>query len=356
MGVARSATDPPPALLAAFCADLLQAAGATEDNGAMVADALVEAELQGIPSHGVMLLPLYLKRIAAGSVDPVATGAIVSDKAGALVMDAQNGFGQVTSHHAVELAVARARLHGLGAVSVRNGFHFGTAGRWAEAMARQGCIGIAMSNTRPLMPAPGGATRVVGNNPLSIAAPTGPDGKPVVVDIAMSAAAMGKIRLAEAAGSPIPADWATDAAGMPTTSAAEAITGMLLPTGGAKGFGLAMMVDILSGGLSAGAIGGEVAGLYGDPAAPYRCAHFFLAIDVAAFREEAAFGAAVTGFLETIRASRSVADGQPVRVPGESSRQRQASAVACHLPASTMQALHDCAVELGRPVPAPLCL
>ena len=352
MPSARPGATLPPQVLTGFAGLLLEAAGVPAAHAESVAGALVEADLQGAASHGVMLLPLYLQRIAAGSVDPAASGQVVSQQAGAVVFDAQNALGQVTAARAVELAVTAARQHALGAVSVRRGFHFGMAGRWAGDIARQGCIGIVMGNTRPLMPAPGGASRVVGNNPIAIAAPG--EGDPIIVDMALSAAAMGKIRLAEAAAEAIPGTWAADGDGVPTTDPAAAIAGMLLPAGGAKGFGLAMMVDILSGGLSAGAVGAEVAALYGDPATPYGCAHFFLAIDVAAFRPLAAFEAAAAAFLATIRDSRSVVGGPAVRVPGEARRERGVAAGSCFLAASTVVALHGCAEALGCAVPAEL--
>ena len=153
------------------------------------------------------------------------------------VIDAENVFGQLTSQQAVELSVSKAKAFGLGAVAVRNGFHLGRAGRWAGQIADQGCVGIVLSNTRPLMPAPGGAERIIGNNPLAIAMP-GSDPK-VVLDMAMSASAMGKIRMAEKLGNNIPEGWAVDSDGRPTTDPSEAIKGMLLPAAGPKGFGLA---------------------------------------------------------------------------------------------------------------------
>src|SRR5262249_51465839 len=157
------------------------------------------------------------------------------------------------------------------------GFHFGTAGRYARMIAEHNCVGIVLSNTRPLMPAPGGAEAMVGNNPIAIALPSAGE-FPVETDIALSATAMGKIRLAAAAGQRIPRCWAGEAEGRPTADAATAIKGMLLPAAGPKGFGLAFVIDLLCGGLSDGAVGADVRPLYGDPAEPYRCAHFFLAI------------------------------------------------------------------------------
>ena len=210
--------------------------------------ALVDADIEGLPSHGTMLLPMYLDRICARSVNPAAQGKIVSDTGTQLVIDAENALGHVVAQQAVDLVVARARAKGMAAVAVRNAFHFGAAGRFARQIALGGCAGIVMANTRPLLPAPGGAERVVGNNPLAIAVPT--QEEPIVLDLALSAGAMGKIRLAESQKQPLPDGWAADDQGVPTTDPAAAIKGMLLPAAGAKGFGLAVMIDLLAGGFS----------------------------------------------------------------------------------------------------------
>src|ERR1700750_3362545 len=262
--------------------DILTAVGIAAADARLVAADLVAADLEGIASHGVMLLPMYVERIDKGSVSRANAGQVVSDRGGAIVIDAGNALGQLTSRQAVRLAVERAREIGLAAVAVRNGFHFGTAGRYARMIAEQNCVGVVLLNTRPLMPAPGGAEALVGNNPVAIALPSAGE-FPAEADMALSATAMGKIRLAAAAGARIPDDWAVDSQGRPTTDPATAIKGMLLPAAGPKGFGLAFVIDLLCGGLSDGAIGAEVRPLYGDPAEPYRCAHFFLAIDAGHF-------------------------------------------------------------------------
>ena len=262
--------------------DILTAVGIAAVDARLVAADLVAADLEGIASHGVMLLPMYVERIDKGSVSRASGGEVVSDRGGAIVIDAGNALGQLTSRQAVRLAVERARELGLAAVAVRNGFHFGTAGRYARMMAEQNCVGVVLSNTRPLMPAPGGAEALVGNNPVAIALPSAGE-FPAEADMALSATAMGKIRLAAAAGARIPGDWAVDSEGRPTTDPAAAIKGMLLPAAGPKGFGLAFVIDLLCGGLSDGAVGADVRPLYGDPGEPYRCAHFFLAIDAGYF-------------------------------------------------------------------------
>lgn len=337
----------PVAQLEAVVAAIFGVLGLQSDAARFVASCLVEADLEGIPSHGVMLTPMYVKRIQSRSVSLATQARVVSDRGSALVLDADNTLGQLTSRQAVALLTDRAPKHGLAAVAVRNGFHFGTAGRWALDLAAHGLIGIVMSNTRPLMPAPGGAQRVVGNNPMAIAMPTA-EGPPVVLDMAMSATAMGKIRLAEAAGQSIPSGWATDAAGQPTTDPAEAIKGMLLPAAGHKGFGLALLIDLFCGGLSSGAIADTVRPLYGDPTLPYGCAHFFLALDVARFRDIGAFAREVSRLAQHVRASAKASGVDRIFTPGEPAwESKQRNAGQCPLAAETAHALEELAKGLG---------
>jgi LDH2 family malate/lactate/ureidoglycolate dehydrogenase len=328
-------------------ADIFMALGIAAADAQVVAADLVAADLEGIASHGVMLVPMYVERINKGSVSRRSAGEVISDRGGAIVIDAGNALGQLTSRQAVKLAVARAREIGLAAVAVRNGFHFGTAGRYARMMAEQNCVGFVLTNTRPLMPAPGGAEALVGNNPIAIALPSAGE-FPVEADMALSATAMGKIRLAAAAGQPIPEDWAVDSQGQPTADAAAAIKGMLLPAAGPKGFGLAFVIDLLCGGLSDGAVGAEVRPLYGDPAEPYRCSHFFLAIHAGHFPLGDRFAERVRD--QALRVSRSKRGPGVERVyaPGELVwATRQASEGVCRLDAPTMRSLVDTAAGVG---------
>ena len=189
----------PAVRLTALVARLFVAAGIPERSAHAVAEALVDADLEGVSSHGVMLVDMYLDRIRSGSVSAEEKAAVVSDRGAAVVLDARHALGQLTAEQAIGIAVERARRYGAGIVAVRHGFHFGTARRYAIQAAKADCIGIVMCNTRPLMPAPGGAERVVGNNPIAIAVPS--DGPiPIVLDMATSEAAMGKIRMAEKDG------------------------------------------------------------------------------------------------------------------------------------------------------------
>jgi LDH2 family malate/lactate/ureidoglycolate dehydrogenase len=214
-------------------------------------------------------------------------------------------------------------------------------------MADAGCVGIVLCNTRPLMPAPGGARALVGNNPLAIALPT--QGEfPAEVDLALSATAMGKIRLAAAAGQTIPEGWGADAQGRATTDPNAAIKGMLLPAAGPKGFGLAFMIDMLCGGLSGGAVGAEVQPLYGDPATPYRCSQLFLAIDTGHFPAGEQFAARTAAQAARVSASKRAPGVDRVYAPGELVfATRAQNAGTCRLSFETARSLVEAAAKVG---------
>lgn len=281
-----------------------------------VSDSLVDADIRGVGSHGAMRVPMYVDRIRSGSVSLHESAEVVSDMGAVAVLDARHALGSLTSDQAMALAVDKAARYGLGAVAVRHGFHFGAAGRYVLQAVDAGCIGIAAANTRPLMAAIGGAEAVVGNNPLAIGAPSA-DGVPLVLDMALSEAAFGKIKAAEKRGASIPASWATGPDGRPTTDPSEAVKGLLLPAAGPKGFGLAMMVDVLTGALSGGAWGNSVQGLYTDLQAPNDCSHFFMALSIEAFTDPDAFYREVAAMAETVRQSRRAPGTDALFTPGE---------------------------------------
>lgn len=302
--------------LIAFVSRIFVAAGLTETAASTVADGLVQADLDGLPSHGVMLVDLYVERLRGGSVTTAETASQVSDRGPCVVLDAGHALGHLTGDQSIDIAIARAKQHGVGIVAVRHGFHFGTARRYAVRAADQGCVGIAMCNTRPLMPPIGGAERVVGNNPIAIAVPS-EEPIPLVLDMATSEAAMGKVRMAEKAGQPIPATWAVQNDGSPTTDPKQAIAGMLLPAAGPKGFGLAFMIDLMCGLLSGGASGEGVSPLYGDPAIPYDCSHLFIAIDVGHFCELSRFRSQAAAAAQRIRGGKRAPGVSQLFSPGE---------------------------------------
>jgi len=291
------------------------AAGVSAEGSDRIAKSLTLADMSGVSSHGSLLVPMYIGRLRAGSISRAELGEVVVDHGAMAVIDAGNSFGHLTGAQAMGLAADKAAASGIGMVAVRRAFHFGRASDYARIATERGQIGIAMANTRPLMPAIGGAETVIGNNPLAIGVPT--RGRPVMLDMATSEAALGKIRLAQAAGRDIPPTWATDAAGEPTTDPTAAIAGMLLPTGGAKGFGLAFMIDVLTGVLSGGASGSGVQGLYADLGVPNDCAHAFIAIDPTRFGDREGFLDRMDAFTQTIVTSRRRAGVDAIKLPGQ---------------------------------------
>lgn len=333
--------------LVRLVADLFAANDVPADAAARVATGLVEADLEGLPSHGVMLVEMYVERLRQGSVSKATSATIVSERQGAVVLDAGHALGHLTGEQAMSIAIDKARQFSAGIVPVRHGFHFGTAGRYAQQAANAGCIGIAMCNTRPLMPAPGGAERVVGNNPVAIAIPSAGD-IPIVLDMATSEAAMGKIRIAEKAKATIPPTWAVTARGEPTTDPSEAIAGMLLPAAGAKGFGLSFLIDLMCGLLAQGASGNAVRPLYGDFSVPYDCSHLFIAIDVGHFCDIATFRVAAAAAAERIRSGARAPGVEQLFTPGEPEwRKRQRANGQVRLEGSVIAMLQRYANALG---------
>jgi LDH2 family malate/lactate/ureidoglycolate dehydrogenase/quinol monooxygenase YgiN len=248
--------------LTRFGADVLTALGVPPSDATLVSDSLVTADIWGHPSHGMRRLPWYAARLRSGAMRAVTQPRVVSDVGAVVVLDGQDGVGQVVTHRACQDAVRRAAEFGVSAVAVRNSNHFGTAAYWTRQMAAQGCVGILTTNGSPAMAPWGGReTKTVGANPWSIATP-GPDGRPVVLDIANTGVARGKIYAAAERGQQIPDHWAIDADGHPTTDPAAAIAGFLAPMAGHKGYGISFMMDVLSGVLTGSSYATDVVGPY----------------------------------------------------------------------------------------------
>ena len=310
----------PATQLEIFAKDLLHAMGVQPSDAEILWDSMAYADLRGKTTHGVARLPLYWKNIQAGTIDPQAQPVIVSDKAALAVLDACNGFGQIAAARAVKLAVQKAKTFGISAVGVRNSNNFGAAGYYGLLAAEQGVASLVMANASPALAAPGASASVLGTNPLCFAAPGvgaagGVNGGvgclPIIFDMASTVAARSKIRLALKNQEAIPQDWAVDAAGNPTSNPKEALAGALLPVGGAKGYGLALMVDYFAGLLTGSAFAGQVKPL-GNTGAPSRNGHFFIAVDVAAFYGEDEYQERYNELVEALKAS-----GEAVRLPGE---------------------------------------
>lgn len=263
-----------------YCTEVL-AKSIPYDEAAIVADNLVEADLLGFYSHGVSKVTDYLKRMEDGLIEKETQITVVSETKTTAVFDANNGWGQVASVKAMDSAVDKALEYGTGFTGVKDSNHFGITSYYTKLAAERGCIGFATTNASGLMVPFGSKEPSLGTNPISFAIPVGEGKAPVVLDMSTGNTARGKITLANKMGKEIPQDWAITKDGKPTTSAAEALEGYLLPMG-PKGSGLAIVVDILSGVLTGALFGSNVPRMYEDPE-PQRLGHFFGAISIEAF-------------------------------------------------------------------------
>ena len=329
-----------------FCQNILTGAGIREDHAELAATMLVAANLRGIDSHGVQLLGFYVDQILGGDMAPRAEGVVASESGATMVYDCENGLGQATSAHASDHAIRLARQYGLGAVTTREGNHFGAAFWWARRMARQGMIGIVMCNASPLVPPWQGREPRFGTNPICVALP-GEDSW--LLDMATTTVAAGKIFKANINGeATIPAGWAMDRAGVPTTDTQTALQGLLMPLGGYKGYGLAMMVELLTGVLSGGAFSTQVGSMRFRGRSP-RLSHFFLAIDIARFLPLDDFNRRAAELM-TLMTSVPPAEGyREVLIAGEPERRLEAErrAQGIPIPAGNWQTLGAAADRVG---------
>ncbi len=276
-----------PDRLRAFATAAYATTGMAAAEAALCADTLVQADLWGHQSHGVMRLSWYMARLRAGVCDPAATPDLVVDGGAVAVIDGREGMGQVLAARAAREAVARAKAHGIGAVAVRNSNHFGTAMYFTRMAAAAGCVGFLSTNASPAMAPWGGRRKRVGNNPWSWAAPAGAHA-PLMLDMANTGVARGKIYLARQRGERIPLGWAIDAAGAPTSDPQAAIDGVILPMGQHKGYAISVVMDMLSGVLTGSGVGDGVHGPY-QAERRSGAGHLMIALDIAAFQPVADF-------------------------------------------------------------------
>jgi LDH2 family malate/lactate/ureidoglycolate dehydrogenase len=339
-----------PQRLTDFAAAVLHAEGVPADDARLVARCLVQAELWGHPSHGMLRLGWYVARIRSGVVDPAAKPETVVDTGALALLDGHEGLGHVLAAHAANEAMRRAREHGVGLVGVRNSNHFGMAAHFTRMLAEQGCVGLVTTNGSPAMAPWGGKEKAVGANPWSIAAPAGRHGV-TVMDIANVNAARGKIYAARERGATIPEGWALDAEGRPTTDPAAAIAGVILPMGGHKGYAISFMMDVLSGVLTGGSF---ATGVSGPQQAERRsgCGHMVLAIDVAAVADPGGFAERMEALIAEMKAVPLASGFEEIFFPGEIEDRNRArrEREGIEVPDKTLEALKRLAAETGVPL------
>jgi LDH2 family malate/lactate/ureidoglycolate dehydrogenase len=340
--------------LTQFGTNVLTALGVPTDDAHLLSDSLVVAELWGHSSHGLLRLPWYVERLRSGVMATVTHSGIVVDSGALIVLEGHHGIGQVLTAAAVEVGVERARIHGVSAVGVRNSNHFGTAAYFTRRSAEAGCVAFLSTNASPAMAAWGGRTKAIGTNPWSIAAPAGRYGV-AVMDIANTAVARGKIYLAAERGEDVPAGWAADENGSPTTDAEQAVHGLILPMAGHKGYVISFMMDVLAGVLTGSSFGRNVAGPY-EADKPSGCGHMLLTIDVSAMMPRADFDARMEALIADIKAVPTAPGVEEIFFPGELEDRNAAGnrgrgiAVADN----TWNSLARLAAETGAKLPAPI--
>ncbi|MDQ0356459.1 LDH2 family malate/lactate/ureidoglycolate dehydrogenase [Rhodoplanes tepidamans] len=318
-----------------------------DDDAALCADTLVQADLWGHQSHGVLRLPWYAARLKSGACDPRGRPEIVVDAGGIAVIDGHDAMGQVVTAFGAREAIARARRHGIAAVAMRNSNHFGTAMYFTLMGPPQGCVAFLATNASPAMAPWGGRRKTVGTNPWSWAAPAG-DRAPLVLDIANTGVARGKIYLARQEGRSIPEGWALTADGAPTTDPTEAIAGIILPMAQHKGYGIALVMDVLAGVLTGSAFGADVHGPY-EPGQRSGAGHLMIAIDIAAIQPLDAFTARMGELIMSLRRVPTAQGFDEILYPGELEARRDAENRRCGLalPADTRADLARLAAETG---------
>lgn len=298
-----------------FARQVLEVAGADPEESEIVVENLIAANLRGIDSHGIVRLPVYVGRLEAGLIATKTEMELVHETPAVCVLDAHNGWGAVAGRAGMWEAVKKARTEGVGVAVVRNSNHFGIAAFYAQQALSENMIGIALTNASAAMASWGGVEPYLGTNPICVAVPAGRE-RPVIYDGATSVAAIGKVVLAAKKGEKIPPTWAVDQEGRPTTDPHEAISGTLLPLGGYKGYGLALMVDVLSGILAGAAFGPYVSSLRRFDA-PQNVGHFFAALNISAFLEEEDFFKGMEQFVQDMRKARRAPGTERIYLPGE---------------------------------------
>jgi LDH2 family malate/lactate/ureidoglycolate dehydrogenase len=305
---------PQPDLLA-LVTDVFAACGMSGDDASLLADSLVLADLEGVHSHGILRVPEYVKKLTVDGVNPAGRPRVIRDAGAAVVVDGGNSMGQIGMTFAMDRAIDRAATTGIAAAAVRGSNHSGAMSYYVRRAAARGMIGIATTNALPTMAPVGGAERIVGINPLGLGVPAGRE-HPIIYDAAFGATAHGKIRVYAQKRLPIPAGWALDVEGQPTTDAVKAIDGLIQPVGAYKGIGIAMVMGIMSSMLSGAAYGTELGDLYRGPE-PGMDGHFVAAINVASFEDLDRFKARVDRAIQEIHETRKAPGVEQTYVPGE---------------------------------------
>ena len=334
--------------LEGFIARAFQAVGISAADSKSIAQLMVRADVQGSEGHGVFRLPQYVRRIKGGAVNIRPNIRVVREAAGMALVDGDNGMGHLVMRFATAKAIEKARAAGVAWVGVKWSNHAGPASLYAGMPAEQDMVGLylAVGNANHL-PAWGGLDMLLSTNPIAVAVPAAEE-PAIVLDMATTVAAYGKVKTKAQRGETMPEGWMMDRSGRPLTDPKRANEGFLLPIGGYKGYGLALVFGLLAGTLNGAAMGKDVVDFNADDTTPTNTGHAIVAINVAAFQPVAEFKKSVDVLIRDLRGSQRLPGVDRIRLPGEGSRAARADRLrhGIPLPAPLVASLRQLAAEL----------
>jgi LDH2 family malate/lactate/ureidoglycolate dehydrogenase len=291
-----------------------------KEDAEIAADSLIRADLEGISSHGISRLPIYSKRLKDGRINPTPSIKIQKKGLSILTVDGDNGLGQIVSYHGIKEGIKTAKETGIAAIAIRKSNHFGCASYYCQLACDKNLAAIIMTNSPSGIPPWGGKKAFFGTNPIAFGFPVknGPD---VMIDMSASVVARGKIIEAAKEGKTIPKGWAIDQRGIDTEDPAEALNGAILPSGGVKGYGWALAVEILAGILTGAGYGPYVQNIYNDSGQIANVGHFFILIDIQKFMHLDNFTSLLQKMLFEMKDVPKKEGVQTILYPGERRKQ-----------------------------------
>jgi ureidoglycolate dehydrogenase (NAD+) len=303
--------------LEAFCVEAMRRAGMTEDDSRVTAEVLVTTDTWGTHTHGTKQLRGLLKNFRDGRMDVNAQAELTAEGPGWARFDGHASMPMPSSVRAMETAVAKAKATGIAVATVNNSGHYGAAGYYAWLATRHDMIGLSFTNVDPGVAAPGSRGSVLGTNPLAYAVPAGRE-HPVMLDIATSVVAASKIYAVRDRGQRLPEGWLVDGEGLPTTDPSQyPLAGALMPMAGHKGYGIALLVEVLTGVLGGGAFGNLVRSWMVGPPLPVNQSHCFIAVNVEAFEPAAEFKQRMDTLIRQIKDAAKAKGSDRIWLPGE---------------------------------------
>lgn len=339
----------PAEILRTFTRKAFHKAGVPEPDATTIAALMIEADLQGSDGHGIFRLPQYIRRIQAGGINPRPKIAVERERAAMALVNGDNAMGHLAMRFASELAIQKARTAGTAWVGVRWSNHAGPASLYAKMPMREGMIGMyfAVGNANHLPPW-GGVEMLLSTNPIAVAIPAGAE-PPIVLDMATTVAAFGKVKTRAQRGEAMPEGWMVDREGRPLTDPRRMDEGFLLPIGGYKGYGMALVFGILAGTLNGAAMGREVIDFNHDDATPTNTGQAILAIDVSAFEELDSFKEKIDALARDIRGSERMKGFERIFLPGEQSHAKSVERgnQGIPIPPALLTGLNELGAKLG---------